>query len=493
MQPALFGRLSIRIRSSAFLKKVVQGTFWMSLGSVVSGALMSLASVLLARLLSQSEYGEFGMVKSTIDNFLIFASMGIGLTTTKYISELKDTNKAQASRLLGTALGLVLPLSLAVALLLAGSSNYLATVVLGNANLQLPLVLGGFTLVFVAVNGTQLGALLGLQAYRSNAVSTSLQGLFLFAGLSIGAYSGGVTGALVGNLIGIVLVSVLLQFLLRRETAKQGLQISFKNFRQNAKIIYKFALPASLSTFIVAPTLWILNSMLVNQPAGYAALGLYSAVLIFGMAIQLFNGAIGNALLPLLLSKTEAVSPAKAFFNYFGPWFISIGMALPLLLLPELVSLVLGHKYPIEQVLPVLALVLLSTFIIANRGGIARELIVQNRMWLSVFSMGQWAMTTLAAFYFLKDAGAVGFAAALAIGYALNYLLLMPFFIRWKLAPAYLFYNWQVWGVWMALLGLLYLPYAYFDQLLVRGLGALLLLLILCFSIYQLYRSCLKR
>lgn len=107
--------------------------------------------------------------------------------------------------------------------------------------------------------------------------------------------------------------------------------------------------------------------------------------------------------------------------------------------------------------------------------------------------MGQWAITTLLAFYFLKEAGAVGFAASLAIGYALNYLLLMPFFIRWKLAPAYLFYNWQVWGVWVALLGLLYLPYAYFDQLLVRGVGALLLLLILCFSIYQLYRSCLKR
>jgi O-antigen/teichoic acid export membrane protein len=233
--------------------------------------------------------------------------------------------------------------------------------------------------------------------------------------------------------------------------------------------------------------------MLVNQPEGYAALGLYSAVLIFGMAIQLFNGAIGNALLPLLLSKSEATSPAKTFFNYFGPWFISIGMALPLLLWPELVSLVLGHKYPIEQVLPVLALVLLSTFIIANRGGIARELIVQNRMWLSVFSMGQWALSTLTAFYFLQAQGAVGFAAALAIGYALNYVLLMPFFIRWKLAPAYLFYSWPVWGIWTALLGLLFLPNAYFDRLPLRFGGALILLLILCFSIYQLYRQCLKR
>lgn len=481
-----------RVVASAFLQRVIKGTFWLSLGSLVSGSLMSLAAVLLARFLSPAEYGEFGMVKSTIDNFLIFASMGIGLTTTKYVSELKDTDKEAASAVLGTALGLVAGLGLLVTLLLLASADFLASEVLHNGNLRLPLMVGAFTLLFVAVNGTQLGALLGLQAYRDNGISSMLQGSFLCAGLTIGAYYGGVLGALGGQLAGIVLVSLVLQWLLRRAAARQQIHIRWEHFRANARMLYKFAIPASLSTLIVAPTLWILNTMLVQQADGYPALGLYSAVMIFGMAIQLFNGAIGNALLPILLSKAEHISPAKAFFNYFGPWLIAIAIALPVLLFPELVSLILGQKYSLSSTLPLLGPVLLSTFIIASRGGIARDLIVQNRMWLSVFSMGQWAITTLIAFHFLRAQGAFGFALAFAIGYALNYLLFTPLFIRWKIAPAYLFYNRYVASIWLSLLGFLALHRLYFEQPLLRISISLLLLVILSTSVYKLYRSCLK-
>jgi O-antigen/teichoic acid export membrane protein len=293
-------------------------------------------------------------------------------------------------------------------------------------------------------------------------------------------------------LSGILLVSLLLQWLLRREVAKQGMRIAWRNLRQNAKMLYKFAIPASLSTLIVAPTLWALNTMLVNQPAGYPALGLYTAVMIFGMAIQLFNGAIGNALLPILLSKTEHISPAKAFFNYFGPWLISIALALPILLFPELIPFVLGPKYSLHSILPLLGPILLSTFIIASRGGIARDLIVQNRMWLSVFSMGQWALTTLIAFHFLRDQGATGFAFSFAIGYAINYLLLTPFFIRWKIAPAYVFYAFPVHAIWVSLLGFLAMHRLYFEPPLLRISISLLLLVILSASVHQLYRKCLK-
>ncbi|MFN3528739.1 MAG: oligosaccharide flippase family protein [Bacteroidia bacterium] len=484
-------KLRERLLASVFLKKLIKGSFWLTLGAMLSGVLMSLASVVMARLLPADAFGEYGMVKATIDNFLIFASMGVGLTTTKYMAELRDRQKAAASGILGTALLLVSVLGLIISLLIVVFAGFLADVLLNNPDLQTSLRLGGFILLFVAINGTQLGALLGLQAYRAYGLANLTQGLLLFVGLGLGAYWGGVNGALTGQLLAIVLMAVMLHGLLLKHGRRHGVQPSLQGFGQHSRTIYKFAIPASLSTLIVAPTLWVLNSLLVNEPLGYAALGLYSAVMIFSLAIQLFNGAIGNALLPMLLADKGGSTTAKDFFNYFGPWFVAIALSLPLVLAPELVGWVLGHKYPMPKVLPVLLWVLLSSLIVSSKSGLARELIVQNRMWLSVYSMGQWALTSIVCYFLLRGEGALSLAAAMALGYVVNYLLFIPFFIRKGLAPAYVFYNRWVWLIWLAILGMMALTYQDVAVWPIRLTGHFGLLLLLARGMYGLYYSCL--
>lgn len=481
------------LKKSNFAKKLFFGTFWMTFGSLMSRGLLSLASIVLARILTVSEYGEFGMVKSTIDNFLIFASMGIGLTTTKYISELKDKDKKNASSMLGASLSLVLILSGIIALLIVIFSGVISSNFLNNENLKIPLIIGGITLIFISLNGTQMGALLGFQAYKKNSLSNILQGLFLFIGLVLGGYLGAVKGALLGNLIAIFLVSIVLQFLLKKETNKQLINISFDNWRNNIKTIYKFAIPASLSTIIVAPTIWILNTMLVNQENGYKELGLYSAIIIFSTAIQMFNGSISNVLLPIFLAKSEARSPKKEFFNYFGSWIISIFIAFPLIIFPEIASLILGDKYSITQIVPILGMSIITTLIITNRSGISRDLIIKNKMWLSVLSMGQWAITNLIIFYFLKSYGALGFTFSYMFSYLLNYFLFMPYFIYKKISPPIIFYSKWNFSIWILLITLVTVNIEFYNFFINRILISILLILTIICSIIKLYKECLKK
>ncbi len=482
-----------KISGSSFLKKLVLGTFWMTFGSLMSRGLFSLASIVLARILTVSEFGEFGMIKSTIDNFLIFASLGIGLTTTKYMSELKDNNKEEASSMLGASFSLVVLLSSAVALIIILFSGLISDNFLNNENLQIPLIIGGGTLIFISLNGTQMGALLGFQAYRKNSTANILQGLFLFIGLVTGGYLGGVKGALLGNLIAIFLVSIALQKLVRDESKKQLISVSFKEWKTSVKKIYKFAIPASLSTIIVAPTIWILNTMLVNQPNGYKELGLYSAVIIFSTAIQMFNGAIGNVLLPIFLSKSEGKSPKKEFFNYFGSWIISIMIAIPLILFPEVTSLILGKKFSTEHIVPILGMSIITTLIITNRAGVSRDLIVKNKMWLSVFSMGQWAITNLIIFYFIKDLGAWGFAFSYMISYVINYLVFVPYFIKKGISPRIIFYSKWNMILWLMIASLVAVNVYYFDVLFLRIIISVIILLIILFSTFKLYKECLQK
>ncbi|MGJ1321982.1 oligosaccharide flippase family protein [Sphingobacterium faecium] len=485
--------IKAKILSSSFAKKLILGTFWMTFGSLMSRGLLSLASIILARTLSVSEYGEFGMIKSTIDNFLIFASMGIGLTTTKYISELKDDYKEDAGSILGASLSLVVVLSSIVALLIALFSGYISTSFLNNDNLQIPLIIGAITLVFISLNGTQMGALLGFQAYRKNSISNILQGVFLFLGLVIGAYFGSVKGALIGNLIAIFAVSLILQKLLQNESSIQQIKLNFSNWKTNVKKIYKFAIPASLSTIIVAPTIWFLNTLLVNQPNGYKELGLYSAVIIFSTAIQMFNGAISNVLLPIFLSKSETKSPKKEFFNYFGSWIISIAIALPLLLFPEVVGFALGDKFDEKQIVPILGMSIITTLIITSKSGISRDLIVKNKMWLSVFSMGQWAITNLAVFYFIRSYGAFGFAFSYLISYVINYLIFVPYFIYKEISPKIVFYN--IWNliIWILCIALSFVSVYFYSFLILRMALSFVLVILILFSIFKLYKVCLKK
>ncbi len=485
--------IRLKISSSSFIKKLIYGTFWMAFGSLMSRGLLSLASIVLARILTVSQYGEFGMIKSTIDNFLIFASLGIGLTTTKYISELKDNNKKEASTMLGAALLLVVVLSTLVAIAIMLLSGLISIRFLNNPGLQIPLIIGGFTLIFISLNVTQMGALLGFQAYKKNSTANILQGAFLFCGLVLGGYLGGVKGALFGNLIAIALVSIALLKLLKDESKRQEITVSFKNLKVNIKKIYKFAIPACLSSIIVAPTIWFLDTLLVNQPNGYKALGLYSAVIIFSTAIQMFNGAISNVLLPIFLSNSDGKSPKKEFFNYFGSWIISILISFPLLLFPEITSVILGPKFDFNQIVPILGMSIMTTLIITNRAGVSRDLIIKNKMWLSVFSMGQWAATNLTIFYFLKGYGAVGFAFSYMISYVINYLIFMPYFIYKKISPPVIFYSkWNI-LIWILLIALVTITTQLYNSFLLRSAASIIVIALILFTILKLYRECLKK
>ena len=476
------------INKSNFVKKILNGAFWLALGTFLSKVLLALAYIVLARIVSAEEYGKYGMLKSTIDNFLIFSSMGIGLTTTKYISENKTENPDIASGILGTSQILVLAIGLIVALTLNLFSEPIAVKMLNSVQMQSLLIIVSFILVITSLNGVQLGALLGLQSYRAVSFANIIQGGLLFVGITVGGYINGVKGAIIGNLIALICVSIFIHFMLKKECADFGIVATLKKWKIHAKTIYKFAIPASLSTFITAPTIWVLNTMLVRSPNGYEQLGIYSAVIVFSSAIQMLNGTLSNVLLPIFLSKETEITPKKEFINYFGSWYIAILVALPLLVFPEIVSFIIGNSYNKQVVLPVVSLSLMSAIIISYRQGISRDLIMKNKMWLSAGNTVQWSLTTVCAFLFLEKYGAVGFALSFTIGYCSHLILFMPYIIKLKISPPSIFYNIRVVYAWLILLAIVYINLKIQGSQRIILTSISLLLLFYCLkSIYKNY------
>jgi len=58
-------------------------------------------AILIARLLGQTEFGKWGMVRSTVFMVGIFAGSGLGVIATKYVAEFWRTDPKLSGQLIG--------------------------------------------------------------------------------------------------------------------------------------------------------------------------------------------------------------------------------------------------------------------------------------------------------------------------------------------------------------------------------------------------------
>src|SRR4051794_36362585 len=110
--PAVDPAASIRLRFAI-------GAFWSLMGAAGSRGLTLAASVLAARLLGTTGFGEVGMVQSTHGLFGVLAGTGLGLAATKYVAEYHATDRGRAGRCLALALRIAVGAGGAAALVLA--------------------------------------------------------------------------------------------------------------------------------------------------------------------------------------------------------------------------------------------------------------------------------------------------------------------------------------------------------------------------------------
>lgn len=478
----------IRLYRSEFLRTVVKGTFWLTFGSFVAKGLVVVAYLFLAKILTVEAYGEYGMVKATVDNLLIFASLGVGITATKYVSEEKDSRKQFVSQVLGTSILVTFMLSALLLVLLLVFSEYITTHFLNQPSLYIPFLFVGGIVMVVALTSILQGSLLGLQDYKRIFYLQGIQGVSLCIGLCLGGYVYGVTGAVVGNLIAMLLVTIIGFVLLYRSSDSWGIQISLQNVKRTLIKISTFAIPAALATLVGAPALWLLNANLARIPNGFEQLGIYSAVLIFSLALKTVNTSLGNALLPMFLDKDLVLTGKRQFFNYHGAWIICFTVALPLLVFPEIGSWLLGESYPKEAVHAIMGLTLFSTICFSFKQGISRDLIKKNKMWYSAFSVALWVSIIFLAFHYLKHLGAVGFAIAFCIGHLVNICVVVPIYVQKRISPVYAFKS--IWLV-MAFMGMILLiGINYFmEGWAFRLIGSFAIIVLVFMSVKKLYTA----
>jgi O-antigen/teichoic acid export membrane protein len=182
----------------ALARRFGTGVLWSTLATVFNQGSTLLANIVIARLLERARFGEFALVLSTTQALVSLGGLGMGYTATKFLAELRGRQHARAERILGLCQTLAYGGAAFVAAALLVFAPALSIKVTGDLHLAALLRLGAVTVFFVAVNGYMMGALAGLEQYRSLGAAGVLSGTVYFLACFFGTLKWGLLGAVAG-------------------------------------------------------------------------------------------------------------------------------------------------------------------------------------------------------------------------------------------------------------------------------------------------------
>lgn len=431
--PDALTRLVNRVMASSIARRLLTGAFWSTVSMMVARGLTLAAAYVSSHLLGKVGFGELGIIQNTVGTFGAIAGFGLGLTATKYVAELRQTDPARAGRVIGLSDLVAFSTGLGMALLLVIFAPWLAAVSLKAPHLAFPLRLGALMIFFGAMNGALSGALAGFEAFRETARTYFISAVVAFPVIVCGLYFFRLPGVICGLGLQYALNALLQRLALQRIARAQGVPITYRETRREAGILWRFSIPAALSAWCLTPVTWICNTMLVRSAFGYADMGIFNAANQWRMAILFIPITVGQAIIPML-SNLRGVGDRAGYrklnrLSFLVSGGVSLLVAVVVILLSPILLGGYGNGF-IDGKLTFIILIA-STVIIAVNNAVSRILISTGKMLLQLGFDALWGAASLvSALLLIPRYGAMGLALSVLIAAAVQGMGLGIFYIH---------------------------------------------------------------
>lgn len=288
-----------RLINRAKNSKLISDSFWAVFGNGLGYALLLLAGIVIARFLGKDIYGEYGVVKTTMLYITGFATMGLGITSTKYIAEYIQKDKTIIKSLSSDAMCITFITSSIIAFLLVIFAKYLAEY-LQIPSLINPLRVLGVIIIFKALTTTQNAILAGFKKFKTIAINNVICGAYMLVASIPATYFWGLNGA-----FSILLSTQIINFILNFICVNKSLSLLDNQIKVNKKkelLIFSFPIALQESSYAICH--WA-GSILLVKLSNVGELGLYSAVAQWNAIITFIPGLLSNVILSHLSSNTS--------------------------------------------------------------------------------------------------------------------------------------------------------------------------------------------
>lgn len=274
--------------------KLFKDSFWAVFGNGIGNALMLFSGIIIARLLGKELYGEYGIVKTTMFYIASFATLGLGVTSTKYIASLISEKSIHVGNIIRDSISITLIFSGLIAFILFISASSLADF-LNESSLAIAFKALAIVIIFKAITTTQIGILAGFKNFKTIAINSLLSG-FVMLLLSIPlTYKFGLKGSLATLLISQIFNSLINFFSIRKKSKEIPL---IKNVSYKKELIC-FSFPVALqeSSFTICNWAAI---MMLTKISSIGEVGLYTASAQWNSIITMIPGLLINVVLSYL-------------------------------------------------------------------------------------------------------------------------------------------------------------------------------------------------
>ena len=416
------------IKKSDIGYRIANGAFWSFTGTAVAKLFVLVATIVCAHILTKQEYGEFGMVRSTIYMFVVLGSAGLGLTATKFISEYRDNHKERIVSIYLLTNGFAIVTGLLVTIIVLIFAPYLAESTLHAPHLVQPIRVGAILLLITVLNGAQNGTLSGFEDFKSIAINTFWGSVAESILMILGAYYGGVIGAVLGYGVSFIVLYVANNISIKNNFRKIGLKVKMSQFKkEDLQLLYRFSLPAALSSILVTPTIWIAKTILTRN-SGFEELAVYEAADQWRVLILFIPMAVSQVALPIL-SNVLGVDKSKFWKVLKINLSLNILVALIMAIAVSILSPSIMHLYGKGYVSDYMVIVILacSTVFSSAANVIGLAISSRSKMWTGFLFNLFWAILviTFALYFISKGMGAKGLALSYTVGYAVHAIIQM--------------------------------------------------------------------
>ena len=416
-----------KMPSSDIGRRMMSGAFWTFTGTAISKVLVLVAGVFCARFLGSEEYGEFGLVRSTINMFVVLGSAGLGLTATKYISEYRNSNKGKISQIYALTNGFATLTAVTLTLTIYFLSPYLSNVTLNAPHLNLPIRIAALLLFVAIINASQNGTLAGFEDFKSIAINTLIGGIFESVLMLLGAYFYGVNGAICGCGAGFAVLYICNRVSIQRLFSQYDIRIVRESYlKLDYSLFIKFTLPAALSSIICVPVYWVIRTMLVRS-SDFSELALYEISDQWKTIVLFIPTAISRIVLPILSSISSDNNKKKHFWkilkvNIFLNASVSTLLTFFICLFCNQIMHFYGNGY--DNVYPLIFLSI-STIFTSIANVVGQSISSRAKMWVGFSFNALWSVLTIVfSIVFLKmGLGATALSLALLSSYFIHSVL----------------------------------------------------------------------
>ena len=409
---------------SDLARRMFHGAFWSFSGTAMGKLCLLVAGVLCAHLLKQEVFGQLGMIRSTLNIFIVFGASGIGVTATKLISTYRTNDIPRLLRMTRLTFRLAWVMALVLMVFCFVLARPIARHILHAEHLTFELQIASVLLLFSILYGVQNGVLTGLEQFKIMARNTFVGSLLEAVLMVAGAYFWGLTGAIVGLGIGLGVLSRVNQLSIKTHYAQYVVgEMQPMHTPNDWSMLLNDCIPATLSALMVTPTFWGIRTILL-QHDGYNSLALFEAADQWKVMMLFIPTAISQIVLPILTSIRQQRQQFRHVLlaNIALIVGISSMITLMVLLLGGPIMQLYGKGFSDKMPLVYLAL---SNIFSAYSNIIEMSIYSKNKMWQAFVINLFWAIVLLVSAYWLVERGlnATGIALAVLIAYGLKSIL----------------------------------------------------------------------